>query len=227
MYTESEKIEMLHASLERIKGCRELTWKLNTFEDSFSFSQKEHAVYGIGRRLLILSECVSYFFEEIGLDADNDIRENIPFQGDVYLHSYLINCSGILDNIAWLIAFTNGLDEKNVEKEKFNIGLFHKKFKYQTSEKMKEKCNELASWYEFIKSQRHPTAHRISPYIIPYICWGKGSNKDFTPHYIHSMKNNKPILLHSQCLIDITNIIELVKILIEDLSQMRLTSGCM
>jgi hypothetical protein len=90
--------------------------------------------------------------------------------------------------------------------------LFQKEFKRHLSESLLKAVESLEKWYEFIKDQRHPTAYRIPPYIIPYIQFEKTGDIDYTPYYIHSFDKSHPVLLHAQVISDLGAILEILKV---------------
>lgn len=174
----------------------------------------EHLQYGIARRLSILAESLNALFELTPPElAELAEREKINL-ANAQLHAFLINVSGILDNMAWFIVFQ--YKRNAISKRKHEVGLFHKKFKPFLPSIIKVKVVEFRDWYEFLVGQRHPIAHRIPPYIIPYIESPAGT-RSYTPRYIHSYKDGQVVPLHPQILCDIGAVVELVKALLEDL----------
>ncbi|EGQ8107690.1 hypothetical protein I7096_005141 [Vibrio parahaemolyticus] len=178
----------------------------------------EHTVYGICRRISTLKYCLGFFFSHLSPESKDVIPKESLTQGNVHLHAFLINCSGISDNIAWFLAYHHKLDEtKDMEKFKFQVGLVGKKeFRTYITENLLVKLNEFESWFQHIKNFRDPTAHRIPPYLIPFIIYGEGGDIDYTPKYIHEFSKSTPVLLHALVLCDLGAIIELLEALLLD-----------
>jgi hypothetical protein len=164
---------------------------------------KDHAIYGVARRLQTLRNCLDFFFEAIPPDIKSEPMLNVRAQCDAHLHAYLINCCGIFDNMAWALAFQLKLNEKmDIEKAKFDIDLFKTKFKPYLSPNLASRISEFEQWHEFLLNQRHPTAHRIPPYVIPAIQYGTSNQFDYTPYYVHDFDSSRPIPLHQQSICD-------------------------
>ena len=120
--------------------------------------------------------------------------------------------------MAWFLAYHHALEKEiDLEKNKFDIGLFNKKFKQYLPENVAKKVEEFTEWYAHIIGQRHPTAHRIPPYVIPYVQFTDTGEIDYTPRYIHAFDKSHPVPLHSQCVCDLGAVVELVEALIIDI----------
>jgi hypothetical protein len=218
VHTEKQ-IEDLHLkSRELYAKCFELQEQLLMMSEKMPSEAKEHAIYGIARRLRTLRECMKFFFENLPPDLNEEAESVVLAQGNVNLHAFLINCSGINDNMAWFLAYHHALDkEMDLEKNKFDIGLFNKKFKQYLPENVAKKVEEFTEWYAHIVGHRHPTAHRIPPYVIPYVQSTDTGRIDYTPHYIHAFDKSHPVPLHAQSVCDLGAVVELVEALIIDI----------
>ncbi len=197
--------------------CHELINELIDVSQNVDSEASEHLKFGVARRLCILSESLNALFELTPPDLSELAERQNRNLAEAHLHAFLINISGIIDNMAWAIVFQYGLNA--VAKRKHEVGLFHVKFKPHLPSSTKKKVAEFKDWYEFLVSQRHPTAHRIPPYIIPYIESTEDSVIDFTPRYIHSHKDGKIVPLHPQLLCDLGAILELTKVLLIDVRE--------
>ncbi|MCG7549202.1 hypothetical protein [Pseudoalteromonas sp. Of7M-16] len=172
-----------------------------------SLEEKPRALfeYGILRRLFVIEVCVSKLFELSPPDLSGELDARIRHEANAHLHSFLVNCYGIFDNIAWAIVELQKVKVKN----KMEVSFFHKKFRKYLTPKLREKALKYKEWYEFLRSQRHPTAHRIPPYIVPYTIDGQDI-QDFTPRYIHSLDEGKLVYLHPQILSDCQIILDVL-----------------
>ncbi|MUK51541.1 hypothetical protein [Aliivibrio fischeri] len=214
MYTSDFIKELQLTRSKYYSECHILIEQLIDESLKVNFEACEHLRFGVSRRLNILSESLNELFILTPPDLSEDAGRERRSLADAHLHAFLINACGIIDNMAWFIAFHYELDA--VVKKKHEVGLFHRKFKSHLPNKIAAKVAEFTDWYNFLISQRHPTAHRTPPYIIPYIESSKDGTKDYTPGYIHSHKEGNIVPLHPQLLCDFGAILELIKALLED-----------
>ena len=185
---------------------------------------QEHCQYGVCRRLLIIHECLEHFFSEIPPDSNKERTREEQARANIHLHAFLINVSGIIDNIAWLWAYAIGLENQiDLEKKKKMVGLFSKDFAEYLPDKLTDLVEKYAEWYSFMVSHRHPTAHRIPPYMIPYTVKNENdppSSRNYTPRYIHSFNSHYgPIPLHVQALADTNTILSLLDSMLLELNK--------
>lgn len=171
---------------------------------------RDHAIYGVCRRIGALHRCLQFFFEEIPPGLSNEVEPDVQRQADVFLHAYLINLSGIFDSMAWTIASIGGKPEDELEKEKYKIGLFNMKFESNLSDGLRSLTKQHDTWHEFVTSLRDPTAHRIPPYVIPYIVVESTGKNDYDFLYVHDFKKSGPIPLHAQSIADIGAVVEIL-----------------
>jgi hypothetical protein len=213
LYSEESLEKIYESYYDLIPRVNRLQTDFILIADELRDEAKDHALYGISRRLSIIKECVEYFFQAIPPEQNEEIDIEVRKRGDIHLHAILINVCGIIDNMAWLWAYHIELDNKiDLEKKKSDIGMFNKKFRKHLPDTLKEKTSTFSDWYNFIKNQRHPTAHRIPPYIIPYIQSSDTGLNDYTPTYVHSTgADSRPVYLHAQTLNDVGVIIELLE----------------
>jgi hypothetical protein len=220
MYKE-EQVEKLYIRCQEIyTKCLDLQADLIRISLNMPDSMKEHAVYGVARRLGFLRESMRFFFDDLPPDLDKEPDNILLSQANAYLHAFLINCSGITDNMAWLLAYYCSLDERmDLEKNKLSIGLFKKDFKKNLPKRLLDKVKKFDNWNNHIVGYRHPTAHRIPPYIIPYIHSSDTGENDYTPHYIHAFDKSHPVPLHAQSICDLGAVIELVEALYLEIAE--------
>jgi hypothetical protein len=217
MYTEELKIELRNRWDELTCKCFDIQLELVSMSRKMSIKTKEQAWHGIARRLGILNECMRFFFENLPFDIQEEASQQTLTQGNINLHAFLINRSGINDNIAWCIAYHLALDDKlDLHKNRQMIGLQKRDFKKYLPEHIDKKVDELSDWFAHITSFRDPTAHRVPPYIVPSIKYDNGEI-NYTPCYIHSIDESPMIPLHAQLVCDIGATIELIEALITDI----------
>ena len=129
----------------------------------------EYSQYGVARRLFTIKRCIEIFFEIVEPGSKPEIAEEKRKDLNIYLHSFLLNISGGIDNLAWVWFYARGIDQlEELKKFRQKIDLFGKQFKKHLDEEIIELCREMKEWQKYLKNFRDPTAHRIPPYIIPY-----------------------------------------------------------
>lgn len=209
-------IENSHLASE----CRRLSSDLQQVSFSLREQSKEHALYGITRRLMLLRSCLLFFISELPPDTKEEVSSDSRAAGNAHLHAFLMNCVGICDNIAWLIAFQKNIDKEldfTQKKERKKIGLFNSSFERHLPPNVLRVKKKHNGWFTYISSQRDPVAHRIPPYIIPYRIDPITGTHDYTPMYTHSPAESGLTPLHSQCIADAGAVVELVEALLEDI----------
>lgn len=220
MYSDEQVEDLQKKSRFYLIRCYDLQVKLVLMSQKMKGGAFDHAVYGIGRRLRTLKECLRFFFDNLPVNLDEEADSDLLAQGNANLHAFLINCSGISDNIAWFLAHHLCLDQdQDLEKKRHDIGLFNKIFKKHLTKNVAIKVDEFKNWYNHIINHRHPTAHRIPPYLIPSVHYDNTGEIDYTPRYIHALDKSCPVPLHAQVICDIGAVVELVEALITDVEE--------
>ena len=185
---------------------------------------QEHCQHGVCRRLLIIYECLIHFFSEMPPNTTKERTREENARANIHLHAFLINVSGIIDNMAWLWAYYIGLENRiDLEKKKKMVGLFNNDFSEYLPDRISTLVDQYSEWYAFMVNHRHPTAHRIPPYVIPYTNRDEKDppdSRDYTPRYIHSFNSQHgPIPLHAQALADTNTILSLLDTMLIELKE--------
>ena len=206
MYTDMQLDELHEASIETMAEVRRHMENYLLLSDQLNEQAREHALYGISRRLSTIHECFSFFFSEVPPEINYEIDRELRATCDIHLHAYLINLCGIMDNIAWMWAYSSGLQDRvDLERNRVRIGLFNNWFIPNLPLALQELVNTYRDWYEFTIDHRHPTAHRIPPYIVPYVVHENQEGIQ-TPSYIlrfcHSGNEPRLVNLHPQVIAD-------------------------
>ncbi|OGI64793.1 MAG: hypothetical protein A2W18_00645 [Candidatus Muproteobacteria bacterium RBG_16_60_9] len=183
---------------------------------------QEHCQFGVCRRLFILVACLEYFFSELPPDTNKERSREENSRANIHLHAFLINVSGIIDNMAWLWAHYIGLEQRfDLEKKKTMIGLFNKDFLEHLPKGLAALVGQYSKWHEFLTHHRHPTAHRIPPYMIPYTVRNEEDSpelRNYMPRYIGSFGGKYgPIPLHVQSLADVNTVLALSEALLTEM----------
>jgi len=222
-YSSAQIIELNREHLKVNASLIELYMRIPEISLDLSSEAREHALYGVCRRIGIIRECLFAFFELLPPDVNSEPEMEVKMKVDVHLHAFLINVCGIVDNMAWLWAYHAGIDQTiDLEKKKRSIGLFDRSFYRYLPVPLQAKVTEFMPWYNFVVKHRHPTAHRIPPYLVPYTSTEDDDppeRRDCTPRYIHSHSSEHGLVpLHPQSLVDSNTIISLLETLIPELS---------
>lgn len=119
--------------------------------------------YGIGRRLIIMHQCVQNVFDIRPIEQDEPPTEQEALNLTINLQTFFIHLYGIFENLARVYALSikfNG--------ELRDISFFEKNeklLKTLPNDIYNNFMNDIA-WYNHIKSLRHPLAHQ-EPFYIP------------------------------------------------------------
>jgi hypothetical protein len=203
----------------------------------------ENLCQGVIRRGFINAHCLRRIYQISPPTRTNSLTFEEGKDINVFLLTFLFNVSGIIDNLSWIWFYENNIHEKeDPEKYKFNVHLFNKDFKKYLTDEVKKEIQKFDNWLIHIKTFRDPIAHRIPPYVIPYFLDEEGARKHkllvdkfnietdieerdrllkemdncgvYEPAYMHSASEGSPIVaMHAQLLTDTNTIIELVKII--------------
>lgn len=180
----------------------------------------DHYYYGLTRRISNIKHCILNISELSPVSRNKELPHKKQKLLTIILHAFLMNISGSLDNLAWIFTFANELD-KTIHKN--DVNLFNKKFKKHLSAKTKTEINKFTPWFNNLTAFRDPTAHRIPPYIPPYleIQQKKGfiKIKDYTPCYTSSFIEKDTfnfIQLHPQTIADTRSVLAIADIIINE-----------
>lgn len=147
------KLSHLHSILRSKKAC-------------------EYLMQGVGRRLNILTRCLHNIFKIFPIEKNDLLTRDDLTDLDINLHAFLINISGILDNLAWVFVYENDLlgSPKKGKITKYGVGLFNEKTQIHLKPELNDylKSEVMQTWYtEYSKNYRDALAHRIPLYVPP------------------------------------------------------------
>jgi hypothetical protein len=205
MYSPEQLDEIFEEKIVVASKSRKLLEEYLLLSPALSPKVQEHCQYGICRRLFIINECLEYFFSEMAPHISTERSHWEQSRADIYLHAFLINVSGIINNMVWLWAYHIDLQDRfDLEKKKPMIDLSHKDFSEYLPDKLNTLVCQYSKWHEFMVNHRHPTAHRIPPYVIRYTNSEDNDppeSRNYLPRYIHSFSSQYgPVPLHEQSL---------------------------
>lgn len=136
------------------------------------------AKHGFCRRLETLKRCIENIYETCPPDQTERLSEKQLSDLVISLQSFMFNCYGCLDNLAWIWAKEKEIKQsKGKDLNPTQIGLLgkNKNGEYKFIELRKTLpenfINELSKyddWFDkYLTDFRHALAHRIPPYIPP------------------------------------------------------------
>ena len=135
MYSSEQLGQLYEGKRDVSQHIQETLFKCLALTPSLTDKAQEHCKYGICRRLLIVNECLNFFFNELPPEIDKEISKERRSRASIHLHAFLINICGIIDNMAWLWVYQSKLDDKfDIEEHHVNVGLFKEVFFYTPSQ---------------------------------------------------------------------------------------------
>ena len=130
----------------------------------------EHLVHGAGRRMRMVRRALENIFTLFPPDSQKPLPLDTVLDVQINLHALLVNAYAANDNWAW--AFVLRHDLLQSIPTKMGVGLFN----VQTTKFLPDALRQyllsegLTQWHrEYAKRFRDATAHRIPPYIPPFV----------------------------------------------------------
>lgn len=208
---------------------------------------KENLNHGVMRRGFVNAHCLRRIYKISPPTRTQHLTHEEREDLTAFLLTLLFNNSGIIDNLSWIWFYEKKIyKNEDPNAFKFSVNLFNKKFKKYLHDNIINKLGKFKEWQEYLKNFRDPIAHRIPPYIIPYFVNNDGLKKYrelekqfytetdldkrdeilykmdtlgvYEPTYVHSYSEDSPLVaMHPQVLADTNTIIEIIKIIKENL----------
>jgi hypothetical protein len=128
----------------------------------------EFLKHGIGRRLKLMRRCLEKVYEIYPPSRTTFLDWEELEDLQVYLHAYVINVAGILDNFAWVFVAERGLEQAIGGRKK--VGLFIPATQQHLPAPFKDYITSatISDWYNvYAKEYRDALAHRIPLYVAP------------------------------------------------------------
>lgn len=134
----------------------------------------EYLFHGVGRRLTIVTRCIVNIFKAYPVDQVGHLGDAALTDATINLHAFVINVSGVLDNLAWVYAHEYALvgDTNDGRLRRKDVGLFSKRLQSYLPEVLREylRSDEMLDWHvRYSKDYRDALAHRIPLYIPPAV----------------------------------------------------------
>ena len=131
---------------------------------------KEYLDHGVCRRLRVLERSIERIYEIFPSNRKEKLTRDELSDVQIYLHAFVINLFGILDNLAWVYVLEYAL-EADVGGHN-GVGLYAKGSQKILPPDLKAYVNleSTKNWYEtYVKNYRDALAHRIPLYVPPII----------------------------------------------------------
>ncbi len=205
--SDEQRIQIDHEYPLVIGEVRTLLQDLLDLEPSF---KKPEAAkfwkYGVLRRLNRMGTCLERFHDGFKSELNKTPpSEELRFEQTLLLNMCIMDFAGGLDNLARAI-----LLEKGVVLPTHHIALHRKEsMKHLPAELLVAK-QKYQDWLNHLQSFRDPLAHRISPYVLPYLQFTNG-NRSFDTYYTADFDDSALVLLHPKILCDVRTFNELIK----------------
>jgi len=132
----------------------------------------EYLLEGVSRRLGILARCIRNIFRIFPVEKKDLLSRDDLTDLAINLHAFVVNISGIIDNLGWVFVYENDLfgSPKEGKIDKNGVGLFNKKTQAHLGPDLNTylKSDRMKTWYtEYSKNYRDALAHRIPLYVPP------------------------------------------------------------
>lgn len=176
---------------------------------------QEYAVQGAGRRFRLIHQCIANIYRLYPPQQTQLLADKALLDIDVNLHAFFVNVFGLLDNLAWAVAYEKRLVSKIHRND---ITLYGKDLKKNMAPAFRKYLNteRIKKWhYQHLKDFRDALAHRVPPYLPPYVQVRQVSGQDTIhpcPWYGHSLDETKNhIYMHAQLLADFNTVVQIVE----------------
>ena len=180
---------------------------------------KNYIKYGVGRRLSYLKETTERFYNVALLEINcKEVDDDTRFNQTALLSFFFFNVSGALDNLAWVYAEELEFNYKS----HFEVSFKNNKFNKALPKAVVEVLSSHADWLKtHVKGFRDASAHRILPYIPPYIEIEGTSEKVFCSYYTHDFNTAPMVPFHPQVLCDVMGLIEILEVGLTSLKDLK------
>jgi hypothetical protein len=134
---------------------------------------KRHLLFGVGRRLVLINRSLVHLLKLPLIGGKRHLKSDERRDLDLYLNSFYFHLRGLLDNLAWGLAYGlsmyGGVDEQN-ENDRRRVGMFVPGFAKKLGPNLRELADTIEKsrgWHRELKELRDPIAHRIPIYCVP------------------------------------------------------------
>lgn len=184
-----------------------------THSKVFSAHSLAYINHGFLRRIATLRRCIHNIFNICPISKSEKPTDDELKDLAINLQSFIANCFGCMDNLAWIWVFETAFDYEGKDTK---VSFFtNKKIRQKLSPEFLKYLNTLNDWRDNLKEFRDALAHKI-PLYVPAT-----ENSNFFPVMSHSIQSNKFVKFHAQLLADWNTIIELSDAFIQELKHQK------
>lgn len=168
-YTARQTEELNRQCDRTVSDLRSLTMDgLVQCEEARNERAVEYLRHGVGRRLDILRKGMEQIFALFPPSQERPLPRETLAAVQLYLHAFVINVAGVLDNWAWAFVFRHALLDAIGDRR--NVDLFKRATQRFLPATLREYLisTEIERWQaEYLSGYRDALAHRIPLYIPP------------------------------------------------------------
>ncbi len=160
------------------KGYAGLEGKYRGLRDTYAFRQyknakaAEYATHGFLRRIQTIKRCIENVFLLCPPERTKKLSTNELSDLAINLQGFIFNLFGCIDNLAWIwVSEKNILGKKGKPLPVLEIGFSKKQtiVRNSLSAEFRAYLTELDEWFNYLENYRHALAHRIPPYVPPFL----------------------------------------------------------
>jgi hypothetical protein len=129
---------------------------------------RDQLAHGVGRRVSVIQKSIEQIFHLFPPHQTTPLRRDVLTSVQIFLHSCVMNVSGVFDNWAWAFLFRHGLERRVRDRQ--SVSLFKEETQKFLPATLREylQSGDIATWHEkYLKGYRDALAHRIPLYIPP------------------------------------------------------------
>ena len=127
----------------------------------------EYAKHGFLRRFMTIKRCIEKIFEILPPDQDNRPSTEDLTEAKIYLHAFIMNVFGCLDNLAWVWVYEKGLAHISANRNHVGLKRVNKSVRETFSTEFQNYLMSMEDWFSYLGEFRDSLAHRIPLYIPP------------------------------------------------------------
>jgi hypothetical protein len=171
MYSEDRLIQLQNSHEDLCEKLNSLNGRLVAYlaPKLLVSHAKEYLLHGVCRRLGLINKTIKNIYTIFPPNRTEKLSFDEIENTQINLHAFLINVYGVLDNLAWVYALENQLDD--LLEKPVCIGLYRKEFQRNLPDFFREylMSERIKNWVDkYAKNYRDALAHRIPAYIPPF-----------------------------------------------------------
>jgi hypothetical protein len=119
-----------------------------------------------------MAQCIEQVFKIIAPDRIDIPGKNETTDCMINLQAFLLNTYGAIDNLAWvLVSEKRIIQQDGAPLHPSWVGLrqVNTVVRSALSPELRARLEEFDQWFDYLENYRHALAHRIPPYVPPFI----------------------------------------------------------